>query len=75
MRDHTYFLDQIFPGFYKTKRVHEKHISCSQKLDHEQFQQSLYNLQGEMDTLAKQVCKEQADLILTYKIRSGGGYF
>jgi hypothetical protein len=50
---------------------HKRHISCSQKLDNDQFQQSLYNVHEEMDMLAKQVCKEQAASILTYKIRSG----
>jgi hypothetical protein len=59
-QDMTHFL---IP--YKNNRVHDKHVSCSQKLGSEKFEESLSEVHRKMDNLTMQVSKLQSSLFLS----------
>jgi hypothetical protein len=55
---------------YKNIRVHNKHISCSQKLDNEQFEANLSEVRKKMEIITTQVFKQQTVVILVYKTQN-----
>jgi hypothetical protein len=62
--------------YNKNSRVHEKHISFSQKgEDFEVFQGNLSEVHRQMDNLTQQVSMQQTVVILIYKMKSNRDVF